>query len=202
MLSVVFPDARVPDVEALAKAGNVEVIFIDKNQAETRAGRLNLGFEKAQGSMILFHHPRSRLTSEGVMALFERRHEKIWGGFTHGFDRRHPLLTYTSWYSNRVRPRISGILYLDHCIFFHRDLWTEKIPEVPIFEDTLLSYNLRRHGPPVVLPFSAMTSAVRYDRNGIVKQAVMNQILKIGFHLGWSAESMNRWYERRVRLNS
>jgi hypothetical protein len=39
----------------------VELIFVDKSFSNSRAERLNHGLSLANGSMILFYHPRSKL---------------------------------------------------------------------------------------------------------------------------------------------
>ncbi len=209
MLSVIIPTNNESDnsffvrtLQSLSQFKEIEVICIDKSEALTRAERLNIGFQRAQGSMILFHHPRSFLVPEGIQYLIENKNKKMWGGFTHKFDVSHPLLKFTSWYSNRVRGQRLGVVYLDHCIFFHRSLWLNPLPAIEIFEDTVLSQNFNRQLPIVLLPFVSETSAVRFAKNGLWKQSLMNQILKIGFHLGVSHDTMNRIYERGLNLNS
>lgn len=209
MLSVILPTAReietsyfTETLRSLATFPEIEVICVAQSEAPTRAERLNLGFARSKGSMILFHHPRSLLDRQGVEFLIKQSEKKIWGGFTHQFDVTHPLLRFTSWYSNRMRAQGRGIIYLDHCIFFHRSLWLGPLAKVEIFEDTLLSQNLKIHSPPLILPFASTTSAIRFVKNGIFRQAIMNQILKLGFHFGIPHDTMNRIYERGLNLNT
>lgn len=179
----------------------IQVILVPKSAALTRAERLNIGFHQAQADMILFHHPRSALEIDAIKKLQEIKNKKIWGAFTHQFDREHWLLSWTSFYSNYIRGKRRGIFYLDHCIFFHRDLWKTDLPPIAIFEDTILSQNLKHHSKPVLFPQISQTSAVRFENNGVFKQAFMNQILKWGFWLGISNEAMNSWYEKNLKLN-
>ena len=208
-LSVIIPAAGeienhffTETLAMLSKFQNVEVICIELVAAKTRAERLNLGFAKAQGHMILFYHPRSYLDPKGIQFLLEKSDEICWGAFTHAFDFSHPLLKFTSWYSNKIRGKLAGIFYLDHCIFFHRSLWKKNLPEIEIFEDTVLSQNLRNQSKPILLPFLSTTSAIRFTKNGLWKQAIMNQILKIGFHLHIPHSVMNKIYEKGLNLNS
>ena len=104
MLSIVIP-ADSDQSTQFAKSRlhfqtleDVEVIYVPKAQAKSRAERLNIGFHKARGSMILFYHPRSLIEPEGLRHLQQRANQKIWGGFTHSFDQKHWLLKFTSWY--------------------------------------------------------------------------------------------------------
>lgn len=167
-----------------------------------RAQRLSAGIALAGGNLVLLHHPRSLLAHGAIAALHALPPDVVWGGFTHAFDHAHRLLAWTSWYSNRVRLDRRGIVYLDHCLFCRRDLLTAApLPALDIFEDTALSASLRRAARPQRLPQQAVTSAVRYARNGVWRQATMNQVLKVGYALHLPHRVMNRLYERGLSLN-
>lgn len=213
MLSVVIPTDRqtqCPILErtlsSLSQMKNLEVICIDKKEAHSRAERLNIGFHRSQGDVILFHHPRSFVDPIGIQVLIDKSLDKgrniFWGGFTHRFDIHHPILKFTSWYSNKVRGGGRSILYLDHCIFFDRQLWKKDLPNVDIFEDTLLSFEFRKVVKSILLPYLSTTSSIRFQKNGILKQALLNQALKLAFHLNVPDKLMNKVYDRGLRLNS
>lgn len=210
MLSVVVPaDPGTIEIrrslQFMEQVDNLEIICVGLKEARSRAERLNIGFHRAVGKVILFHHPRSVVDPEGIRTLIDHSlnstNTPFWGGFTHRFDTSHPVLSFTSWYSNKIRFR-RGILYLDHGIFFHRNLWIKDIPPVEIFEDTLLSHEFRKICKPIILPHWSTTSAIRFQKNGVLKQALVNQVLKIGFHLNISNSIMNRFYEKGLDLNS
>ncbi|MDX1958534.1 MAG: hypothetical protein SFU98_08175 [Leptospiraceae bacterium] len=213
MLSIIIPtDSNEPNsyfhktLESFSLKDDLEIIFISKSEANTRAERLNLGFHCAKGKIILFHHPRSFIEKEGINYLIElsktQNKENIWGGFTHKFDQDHYLLRFTSWYSNTIRARLKGILYLDHCIFFDRSLWKRDLPNIEIFEDTILSNYLRETCTPIILPYISETSSIRFQKNGIWKQSILNQILKIGYYTKFNPSIMNRIYEKNLGLNN
>ena len=200
-------------LERLREAGGLEVIcagdapppegagarFV-RVEGPSRGARLQAGIEAASHPTVLLHHPRSLVAAEGLRWLAGRAGRAGWGGFTHAFDWDHPLLRFTSWYSNRVRAA-RGIVYLDHCVFFDTRLLTRPIPPVEIFEDTELSLILRESGRPTVAPFVATTSAVRFRTNGPWRQAWLNQRLKLEYLAGASHRRMNARYERGLRLN-
>ena len=175
------------------------LILPDSNRAQ----RLNAGVAAASHDRVLLHHPRSLLDPDALPALAALDPAVAWGGFTHAFDRHHPVLAWTSYYSNRIRHDRRGIVYLDHCIFLDRGVFGPRpVPDLDIFEDTALSVALRRHAPPVRLPQRAVTSAVRYGRNGVWRQATMNQVLKVGYAAGLDPMWMNSLYERGLGLNN
>lgn len=171
----------------------------------SRAKRLNQGILVAKSDYLILHHPRSILTREGVLALCKDFYKYSWGGFSHKFDYSHPLLSFTSWYSNKIRASIKGIIYLDHCFFINLTKVDRSIcivEEVDIFEDTYLSLQLKKVSMPVILPFYSTTSAARFVKNGIYKQAILNQVLKVCFTLGMSEKGMNKVYEKGLNFNS
>lgn len=186
---------------AQIKNPNIQVIETELN---SRAARLNLGIKTARFKMILLNHPRSVIEEAGLNYLLENAKDLSWGGFTHSFDKQHPLLDFTSWYSNNIRADKRSIFYLDHCIFAKKDLLDSVglIPEIDIFEDTEISLKLRNLLPGVRLPFRAKTSAIRFQKNGLIKQALLNQYLKISYYLKRDHKKMNSNYEKGLDLNS
>lgn len=204
--------------------GDVEIIVSDGGSADStinrakeagaklirscslsRAQRINDGVAAAAGEMILLHHPRSILDPKGIDFLLSNMDKLEWGGFSHCFDVAHPFLKFTSWYSNKIRARFGGIVYLDHCAFAKKSLLEDigPIKPVEIFEDTLLSQMLlKASGAPVILPFESKTSAIRFVEKGFWRQGLINQWMKLGFYLGLDHKNMNRLYENKTRLNS
>jgi glycosyltransferase involved in cell wall biosynthesis len=167
-----------------------------------RAQRMNHGIREAKGEIVFLHHPRSLPDPEVFTWLQKNVNQITWGGLTHAFDLAHPLLRFTSWYSNHVRGRLGGIYYLDHCLYFHRRLWfTGALPEVDIFEDTLLCRELRRQAWPRRLEYTSQTSAARFRRQGVLRQSVVNQVAKLAFLAGLPPRLINRFYEAGLNFN-
>lgn len=172
-----------------------------RTELQTRAERLDFGFKNSEGDLVVFHHPRSLLDPKGLFHLLAHGDSYSWGGFKQAFDKDTPGLTFTSWYSNQVRPKLWKVIYLDHCLFFKRELLNQSIPSVPIFEDTEISRILAKAGTPTLLPFVSTTSAVRFEKNGFWRQGLKNQLLKVAYWTGQSPQKMNDFYEKRLNLN-
>ncbi len=167
-----------------------------------RAARLNAGLALANGEMVLLHHPRSIISQEGLN-FFAKLQAPQWGGFTHQFDRRTLPLRFTSWYSNQVRAT-RGIIYLDHCIFAPRT-WLVQVggvPDMAIFEDTVLSQKLMTFGKPYLSRYHVTTSAIRFEEHGFWPQAWRNLRAKWSFYWGTRVDEMDRQYEQGLHLNS
>jgi glycosyltransferase involved in cell wall biosynthesis len=180
-----------------------EYLKIISTSSKKRGEKLNLGLQSSEGEIVLLHHPRSILAIEGITKLFSLNQMIQWGAFTHIFDRDHPFLRFTSFYSNNIRGRLKSIYYLDHCIFARRSLLMEVgIPEVEIFEDTLLSIKLAKVSKPLLLPDKSTTSSIRFEKNGFFFQSILNQFMKIGYYLKIPFPILNLFYERSLELNS
>jgi glycosyltransferase involved in cell wall biosynthesis len=190
------------DSHMLAERHGARYIVIERSN---RAQRINRGIEAARGDWVVLVHPRSRLSATCINELLDHAPLGSWGAWTHSFDDRHPLLKFTSWYSNCVRGALKSIYYLDHCLFIHRSLLdslgTPAVPEIPIFEDTELCLKLRRIRTGVRLRTRTRTSAIRFRTNGIVKQAAINQWSKLKYRLRHDLQRINRVYEAGLALN-
>lgn len=189
--------------DTLTIIADAEVELVKTNIA-SRAGRLNVGIEQANESMILLHHPRSIIDIEGLLMLSKNAEQLAWGAFTHKFSIKHPLLKFTSWYSNYIRGDKRGIYYLDHCIFSQKQLLLDvgMLPDIDIFEDTELCLRLKSKEKGVRLPFISETSAIRFQVNGIFTQALTNQYMKWLYYFKQSDKKMNQHYERDIQLNT
>jgi glycosyltransferase involved in cell wall biosynthesis len=188
------------DTISIIKQSNAKLIITDIG---SRAGRLNTGIKQAKFDMVLLHHPRSLVDVEGIKALTNRTSDIRWGAFTHQFSISHPLLNFTSWYSNHIRGR-RGIYYLDHCLFAQKQLLLDVglLPEIDIFEDTEICLRLKKQANPIRLPFISQTSAVRFQSHGVYRQALKNQYLKWLYYFKRSDKEMNRLYEKGIELNT
>lgn len=189
------------DTVSLIEQFNAELIATD---ISSRAGRLNEGIKQAKFDMVLLHHPRSLMDIEGIKALSKQAAEIPWGAFTHQFDIQHPLLSFTSWYSNRIRGDKRGIYYLDHCLFAQKQLLLDVglFPLIDIFEDTEICLKLNEKAKPVRLPYISQTSAVRFQTNGIYSQALKNQYMKCCYYFSGADKKMNARYEKGIELNT
>ncbi|PIQ56744.1 MAG: glycosyl transferase, family 2 [Bdellovibrionales bacterium CG12_big_fil_rev_8_21_14_0_65_38_15] len=168
-----------------------------------RAGRLNDGVNATTTDWLIFHHPRSLLPKGAIETILNFK-EPCWGGFTHSFDRNHPLLAFTSWWSNHIRGNLRSIYYLDHCLFSHRSLLTDHPPfgSKDIFEDTEFCLKLRKKMKGKrIKKFAVITSSIRFQKNGLYQQALLNQYLKARYFLSADSQEMNIDYEENLNLN-
>jgi glycosyltransferase involved in cell wall biosynthesis len=177
-----------------------------RSQALNRAQRFNEGIMVSKGEVVLLHHPATLLPEKNVRSLIERALSsgEGWGAFQHSFDFPHWLLRFTSWYSNHVRVKKKGIVYFDHCPFISRQILEKvgNVPDLDIFEDTVFSDRLCQFAKPVLVNAQVITSARRFRQRGIYRHAILNQWLKLCYHLNINPKFLNRLYEKRYSINT
>ncbi|PZU98776.1 MAG: glycosyl transferase [Pseudanabaena sp.] len=181
-------------------------VKVMRSLATNRAQRLNEGIVASQGEVVLLHHPATILPEKDVRSLIEEALSsgESWGAFYHSFDFSHWLLRFTSWYSNHVRVKRKGIIYFDHCPFIKRQLLEKvgNVPDLDIFEDTVFSDRLCQFAKPVLVNAPVITSARRFRQRGIYRHALLNQWLKLCYHLNIDPKFLNRLYEKRYSINT
>lgn len=170
----------------------------------TRGKRFNEALKYVNSEIIVFVHPRSLIPDQAIYQLSLLRSHQQWGAFTHSFDLKHPVLEFTSWWSNFVRGDLKGIYYLDHILWVRKNILDQigGFPEVAIFEDTIFCQKLVSIHQPTRLSSTVLTSSLRFQHNGIFKQSVLNQISKMKFYLGYKLDSIDEIYEKGMFLNS
>ena len=181
-----------------------EIKFV-RSLSQNRAQRINEGIAISTGDIVIIHHPATLLPEVNALDLVEQawRSGAQWGCFSHSFDQDHWLLRFTSWYSNHVRVRRKGIVYFDHCPFVTRQLLNQvgNVPDLDIFEDTVFSDRLNKLAKPDLIEAQVITSARRFQQRGIYRHALLNQWLKLCYHLNIDPRSLNRLYEQKASIN-
>jgi hypothetical protein len=166
-----------------------------------RSRQMARGLEVALGEFILFLHADSRL-EEGWEPELRRALEdpRVAGGaFRLRFE--SPRLPYRVLELGvRLRTRLGGLPYGDQGLFARRSVLDDGALEpTPIFEDLDLARRIRSRGRLVLLRSRAFTSPRRYEKNGILRVLVRNQLALFAYLLGLDRERVAHWYHRRPR---
>lgn len=158
-----------------------------------RGRQMNAGAAQAEGGILWFLHADTRVTPEGVREMRERMENPsvVGGAFRFAVD--SPRTRYR-WLERGVRLRSGflGLPYGDQALFVRRELFQRLggFPEWPLMEDVALVRGLRRAGDFVILSEPALTSARRWERDGILSTSARNLWLVTTYFLGRSPSSM------------
>jgi rSAM/selenodomain-associated transferase 2 len=186
---VVAASADVPGVVE----GMSRVVYARRG----RGPQCNAGARVARGELFLFLHDDCTLpecTERLLESSFERTDAEL-ACFRLRFDEAHWLLGAYAWFS-----RFDSILtsFGDQGILIRRrhfDL-LGGFPDWPLFEDVELLRRARRLSRIRKLPGAVTTSAVRFLRNGILLQQLMNGRLILLYLLGVPPSRLAESYER------
>ena len=219
-ISVIIPTLNeaatiVEILRRLRHSGSCEVIVVDggsddgtpelaRPQADVvlsagrgRAKQMNVGARAASGQVLLFLHADTVLPL-GFPALLEHAlHDpQVVGG---RFDVR---LDADGWPFRMVetlmniRSRISRIATGDQAIFVRCQTFLELggYCEAELMEDLELSYRLKRRGKLVCLRERVVTSARRWQRDGIARTIVLMWVLRLLYFVGVSPNYLKTFY--------
>jgi rSAM/selenodomain-associated transferase 2 len=201
----------LPDAEIIVVVGTTdEDVFVSTDSNETVAGasrvvqarrgrgpQCNAGARLAGGDLLLFLHDDCTLPehSEALLeSAFERDGFDI-ACFRLRFDDPHWLLRIYAWFS-----RFDSIFtsFGDQGILIRRGRFHALggFPDWPLFEDVELLRRARRKAPIRKLGGAVTTSAVRFLRNGILRQQLMNGRLILLYLFGVEPSRLAETYER------
>lgn len=163
-----------------------------------RAVQMNAGAARASGDILLFLHADTLLPADGVDAVRRAcRSATVAGGrFDVELAPSTPLLRLTACLIN-WRSRISRIATGDQAIFVRRAVF-ERLggyAEIPLMEDIDLSRRLKRSGEVACLRQRVITSARRWQTQGVVKTIALMWSLRALYWLGISPTRLRRLYD-------
>jgi rSAM/selenodomain-associated transferase 2 len=164
-----------------------------------RAAQLNHGAACATGRVLLFLHADTRLPKDFATLLLEAlsRGNVIAGAFSLAIENAGPALRFIACCAN-IRSRLLQLPYGDQAIFITREHFDRLggFPALPIMEDVLFIRKARDSGRIAILPQCVTTSARRWQRLGVVRTTLVNQLVVLGFFLGVAPERLASLYRR------
>lgn len=183
---------------AVARAGGALVV----RSRRGRARQMNAGAALLRTPWLLFLHADSRVGAGALRAI----EGHVRGGRREAGHFRLLMSHPHFWYrvierGQRVRERLSGLVYGDQGLLIRRDHFfgAGPYPDEPIMEDVILNRRLRGEGRLVRLPASISTSPRRYEEEGRLRGWVRNVRLIGRFLAGAEPGDLAAGYPARMR---
>lgn len=181
------------DTIALAKSAGATVITTQPG----RAYQMNAGAKIATGKILLFLHADTRLPHQfdahAKQALTNPK--TIAGAFQLQIDGTEQGLR---WVEQGVlyRSRWFQLPYGDQALFLRASTFRQLggFPELPIMEDFVFVRHLQALGRIAIAPAAVITSARRWQKLGVVKTTVINQLMIMAYFLGVPTKQLAKWY--------
>ena len=221
-ISIIIPVLNEADniesvINQIQKTENIEIIIVDGGSQDhtveiaqslgvkvivTQRGRalqMNAGAKIATGEILLFLHGDTQLPTE-----FEKDVRKIWindniiaGAFQLKIDNSQwslRLIEKTVFW----RSKYLQMPYGDQAIFVKTSTFWEVggFPEQPIMEDFEFIRRLNRLGKIEILSSSVITSGRRWQKLGVFKTTLINQLVVVVYYLGISPIKLSQWYRK------
>jgi rSAM/selenodomain-associated transferase 2 len=178
---------------AVCRELGIRVLFSPRG----RARQMNLGARQATGEVLLFIHADTQLPSSALddigLALADAR--IVGGRFDVRLEGKHWMLKLIGAMIS-LRSRISRVATGDQGIFVRRDVFAELggYPDLPLMEDIALSRALKRRGRLACLRSRVVTSARRWEAEGIWRTIFKMWALKSLYLVGISPLRLKRYY--------
>ncbi len=162
-----------------------------------RATQMNHGAAFAKGEVLFFLHADSMLTTNAFQKLKEIVKESVYvgGAFRLQIDSNKLLLSIISQVVN-LRSRFFHLVYGDQGIFVRKKNFLEigKFLITPLMEDVEFYGRLRASGKTVILNEKILTSARRWEKEGILYATFRNWLLLIMYYMGIPAKQLEKLY--------
>jgi rSAM/selenodomain-associated transferase 2 len=164
-----------------------------------RARQMNAGARAAQGEVLLFLHADTALPDGAGAAILAALGDPavVGGRFDVRLDSRRPILALVGWLMNR-RSRLTGISTGDQGIFVRRAVFEALggFPDIPLMEDVEFTRRLKRRGRLAALRLRVVTSARKWEDEGVLRTVALMWTLRLLYALGVSPARLHRWYYR------
>lgn len=174
--------------------------IITKTAPRGRGKQMNIGADAAKGEVLIFLHADTRLPNDALekinQVLLDERF--VGGAFDLGIDSNRLFLKYIAARAS-LRSRLNRIPYGDQVIFIRKDYFNKigGFKEIPLMEDVDLMRRIKKDRKKIyILPYKAMTSARRWERDGALYTTLRNQLFIALFYLGVSPSRLAKYYWR------
>jgi len=195
-LEVIVVDGGSTDgTPELARAGGARVV----PGLPPRSRQMNLGAAAARGAIYLFLHADTLLPEGFADPVRDASADPsvAAGAFHLKIDSARAGIRAVERVAN-LRSQYLSLPYGDQALFVtSRRFWElGGFPLIPIMEDFVLVRRLARNGRIAILEQPVVTSGRRWERLGIARTTLINQLMVMAYQLGVAPEVLARWYRR------
>jgi rSAM/selenodomain-associated transferase 2 len=174
------------------------------NNKVGRANQMNYGAVLATGEILLFLHADTILPDnyQQIAQSILKRKDVIVGAFQLHINSPKKTLRLVEKIVN-LRSRFLSLPYGDQGFFITKDNFERLggFADLPIMEDFNFIQKAKRNGKIVIADATVMTSPRRWQKIGVIKTTVINQLIIVGYYLKISPNKLKTFYHRAKIIN-
>jgi rSAM/selenodomain-associated transferase 2 len=202
-------DIEIIAVDGVPEGNTIGVIkdrtVIPLKSPRGRARQMNRGAESASGEILLFLHADTVLPN----GAFHEIRKILSGGrfmagaFRLGFDNRGLFFRLTEW-TTWLRNMITSIPFGDQAYFIRKKDFEDlgSFSDIPLMEDFEFMRRIKRSGKRIrISDMKVITSARKWEADGILYTNMRNWILQLLYVMGASPEKLVKYYYREKKGN-
>lgn len=178
---------------AICRQFGVEVLTAPRG----RAAQMNYGARRATGDVLLFLHADTRLPPTAFNDIRDALSDPrfVGGRFDIQLDGDHWMLRVIGAMIS-LRSRLSKVGTGDQGIFVRREVFQRMggFPEIPLMEDIALCRALKRLGAVACLRSKVITSARRWESDGVWRTIIRMWALRLLYLAGVSPVRLKKFY--------
>jgi rSAM/selenodomain-associated transferase 2 len=197
-LEVIVADGGSQD-QTIAIAETAGAIVVQS--PPSRVNQLNTGAQKATGEIFLFLHADTQLPPNWQQLVIQtlQNPQTIAGAFELAIASDRPGIRLVEW-GVQQRSRWCQLPYGDQAIFLRAETFKQLggFPNLSIMEDFQFIKRLQPLGKIAIVPAKVTTAGRRWEKLGVGKTTLLNQIVILGFYLGISPDRLRTWYRGQV----
>ena len=219
-ISVIIPTLNEAErlrktLDSLRDATNTEIIVADGGSQDNsrqiaeeygaifiatkpgRAAQLNSGAAQATGTILFFLHadstPPQGFVDDIKTALKDP--STIAGAFSLRFDTDSFVIRRIARNANARSKRLM-LPYGDQGLFLRVATFRTEggFPEIELMDDFKFMWELQKKGTIVTLPSCVTTSARRFEKLGVARTTLINQLVLLGYYLGVQPSDLAHFY--------
>lgn len=162
-----------------------------------RASQMNEGALMAQGDILLFLHADTQLPKAWDILIEKALHVNKAGAFSLGIDSPKRIFRIIEILAT-LRTKTTQIPYGDQAHFFETSFFKqlEGYTTIPLMEDIDIMKKVKLKGEKItLLDEKALTSARRWEKEGIVYTTLRNRVLSLLYFLGVAPKHLVKRYK-------
>ena len=171
---------------------------VEMVQFETgRAQQMNQGASKAKGDILLFLHADSVLPTNAIEMIENAMVDDnyVGGGFKLAINNGAFSYKLIAYFSN-LRVKFFGHFFGDQAIFIRREIFQELggFRNMELMEDMDFSRRAKKKGKMIQLSEKVITSARRWENNGVWRTIWLMQKIKFLYLIGVHPGRLSQMY--------